>query len=177
MRPPSCGSACRSRSADACGSTPPGRGLVQFMAVQKAAAGPDVDGLRALLRGASEVAPRRVPVQLLSLGGLHVVGLPIEPTTQVGRRVRRAAAECLGPRVVVNGYANGYAGYGTTEEEFEAQAYEGASTLFGRWTSAALCASVHTLASRQRVHEHEATVVVLPGVSMSTASFRIQSGA
>ena len=36
--------------------------------------------------------------------------------------------------VIIAGYANGYAGYVTTPEEYEVQDYEGASTHFGKWT-------------------------------------------
>ena len=36
--------------------------------------------------------------------------------------------------VVALGYANAYAGYVTTPEEYAEQDYEGASTHFGKWT-------------------------------------------
>ncbi len=43
----------------------------------------------------------------------------------------------LDPRyVVIAGYANDYANYVTTREEYETQQYEGGSTLFGPWTEA-----------------------------------------
>ena len=38
--------------------------------------------------------------------------------------------------VVIAGYANDYAGYVTTHEEYESQQYEGGHTLFGPWTEA-----------------------------------------
>ena len=38
--------------------------------------------------------------------------------------------------VVIAGYANDYAGYVTTREEYESQQYEGGHTLFGPWTEA-----------------------------------------
>jgi neutral ceramidase len=40
--------------------------------------------------------------------------------------------------VLVAGYSNGYIHYVTTPEEYDAQRYEGASTLFGRWELPAL---------------------------------------
>ncbi len=56
-----------------------------------------------------------------------------------GRRVRDALGKEFGvdPRfVVLAGYANDYANYVTTREEYETQQYEGGSTLFGPWTEA-----------------------------------------
>jgi hypothetical protein len=48
--------------------------------------------------------------------------------------------------VILTGYANAYAGYVTTPEEYDAQAYEGASTHFGRWTLPAYMATFRELA-------------------------------
>jgi len=46
----------------------------------------------------------------------------------------------------INGYANAYASYVTTFEEYQLQNYEGASTLFGQWTLAAWCTKLRELA-------------------------------
>jgi neutral ceramidase len=52
-----------------------------------------------------------------------------------GRRLRESIRSALGAReVVLAGYANAYAGYVTTPEEYALQDYEGASTHFGKWT-------------------------------------------
>src|SRR5690606_28106868 len=48
------------------------------------------------------------------------------------RSLERALAVSDVLRVHVSGYANGYAGYLTTPEEYDVQGYEGAYTLFGR---------------------------------------------
>ena len=48
--------------------------------------------------------------------------------------------------ILINGYANSYSSYVTTHEEYELQCYEGASTLFGRWTLAAYCTQLYALA-------------------------------
>ncbi|MDF0531067.1 neutral/alkaline non-lysosomal ceramidase N-terminal domain-containing protein [Tsukamurella sp. 8F] len=81
----------------------------------------------------------QVPVQLVRLGepdaALHLVCLPVEVTVTAGRRLRAAVAETLSvdpDSVLVQGYANGYAHYLTTPEEYDVQRYEGGSTLFGR---------------------------------------------
>ena len=79
--------------------------------------------------------PTVLPLAILQIGAFAIVGLPNEPTTMAGRRLRRAMEEALAPlgvsRVHVSGYANAYAGYLTTLEEYGAQRYEGAYTLFG----------------------------------------------
>ena len=71
------------------------------------------------------------------LGQLVIVALPTEVTTMAGRRIRDSARAALGDwarYVVLAGYANGYAGYVTTPEEYMLQQYEGGHTLHGRWT-------------------------------------------
>lgn len=79
--------------------------------------------------------PQVLPLQLVRLGGLAIAALPAELTTQAGRRLKETIREALGvDRVLLTCYANAYAGYVTTPEEYDLQAYEGASTHFGRWT-------------------------------------------
>ncbi len=85
--------------------------------------------------GALGWAQERLPVQLVRIGGLYLVCLPIEVTVTAGLRLRRAVAETMSTdveHVIVQGYANGYAHYLTTPEEYDAQEYEGGSTIFGR---------------------------------------------
>jgi len=107
--------------------------------------------------GASPWVPQILPLQLFRIGSLSIVGLPVEPTTVSGRRLRGAAMSVLASRgvrqVVINGYANAYASYVTTFEEYQLQNYEGASTLFGQWTLGAWCTKVRELArsSEERV--------------------------
>lgn len=76
-----------------------------------------------------------VPVQLVRVGDLYLIGLPAEVTIVAGLRLRRAVADVVGVpvrKVLVQGYANHYIHYLTTPEEYDAQEYEGASTIFGR---------------------------------------------
>lgn len=78
----------------------------------------------------------RVPIQLVRLGDLVLVGLAQEVTVVAGLRIRRAVAAVLEvplEAVLVQGYANDYAGYVTTPEEYDAQRYEGGHTMYGRW--------------------------------------------
>ena len=83
--------------------------------------------------------PQRQPIGLARVGSLVLVIGPAEFTTMTGRRIREAVAAALGPtarHVVIAGFANGYAGYVTTREEYETQQYEGGHTLYGPWTEA-----------------------------------------
>lgn len=91
--------------------------------------------------------PRWLPAQVLRFGPLLVAGVPMEPTTQAARRLARAIGAAAGAgRVVVNGYANAYASYLTTPEEYALQGYEGAMTLFGTWSLGAWCTAFTALA-------------------------------
>jgi neutral ceramidase len=100
--------------------------------------------------GNSPWVPQVLPIQILRIGSLAIVGLPVEPTTVSGRRLRAAVAQALAragvDRVVINAYANAYASYVATFEEYQAQLYEGASTLFGQWTLGAFCTELRSLA-------------------------------
>jgi len=96
----------------------------------------------------------RVPVQLLRIGQLYLIGIPGEVTIVAGLRMRRAVAAVVGAElhnVLVAGYSNAYIHYVTTPEEYEAQRYEGGSTLFGRWEGPALTQTVVELA--RALHE------------------------
>jgi neutral ceramidase len=80
-----------------------------------------------------------LPIGVVRIGQLVLAVAPAEYTTMAGRRVRAALGKEFGldPRyVVIAGYANDYANYVTTREEYETQQYEGGSTLFGPWTEA-----------------------------------------
>lgn len=97
--------------------------------------------------------PRYLPAQLLEIGPLVIAALPVEPTVVSGRRLRQTIAGALGDpyqHVVVNGYANAHAGYLTTPEEYDAQAYEGACTMYGRWSLPAWCTAFDGLVAAMR---------------------------
>ncbi|OKJ49515.1 alkaline ceramidase [Streptomyces sp. CB02009] len=91
----------------------------------------------------------RVPVMLVRIGRLYLIGIPGEVTVCAGLRLRRTVASVVGAEVedvLVAGYANAYFHYLTTPEEYDAQHYEGGSTLFGRWQLPALQQTAHELA-------------------------------
>ncbi|KAJ3565324.1 hypothetical protein NP233_g7696 [Leucocoprinus birnbaumii] len=88
-------------------------------------------------------SPSTVDVQMLRVGNFVMLIMPGELTTMAGRRMRLEALRTklissgvLGQNayVVIAGPANTYAHYVTTPEEYAAQRYEGASTIFGQWT-------------------------------------------
>ncbi len=84
------------------------------------------------------LTPDVLPVQIIRIGSLAILGVPGEITTMAGRRLREAIQNLLEPigvkYIAISGYANAYAGYITTKEEYDKQNYEGASTLFGPYT-------------------------------------------
>ncbi|NMD57215.1 MULTISPECIES: neutral/alkaline non-lysosomal ceramidase N-terminal domain-containing protein [Tsukamurella] len=100
--------------------------------------------------GALGWVQERLPVQLVRLGELHLLCLPVEVTVMAGARLRDAVAAAAGiaaDDVLVQGYANGYAHYLTTPEEYDAQRYEAGSTVFGRNQLAAFAEAAQRLAA------------------------------
>ncbi|MCW2856359.1 MAG: hypothetical protein JWR52_1974 [Marmoricola sp.] len=83
--------------------------------------------------GRDEDFPQVLPIHLLQLGDAAVVGLPFETTVESGRRIGAAVLSSgLGvDTAFVSSLVNDHCDYLTTAEEYTAQHYEGASTLFG----------------------------------------------
>jgi neutral ceramidase len=108
---------------------------------------PALGSLQRLIVGALRLAPSPVwPLHALRLGGSWLVTAPGEPTAIAGHRIERAVlAATEADEVLVVGYAGDYAGYFTTPEEYGAQCYEGASTLFGRNSATHLAARLEAL--------------------------------
>jgi neutral ceramidase len=107
----------------------------------------------ATLNRLAPVVQHVAPVQLLRIGALYLIGIPAEVTITAGLRMRRAVAAVVGAElhdVLVAGYSNGYLHYVTTPEEYDAQRYEGGSTLFGRWEAPALTQVAVELATAMR---------------------------
>ncbi len=86
-------------------------------------------------------APTVLPVQVVKLGSLAIAAAPFEITTLASSRLRDSIAGELATvgvdQVVLAGLSNAYASYVTTRQEYAAQHYEGAFTMFGPWTLAA----------------------------------------
>ncbi|AJQ94333.1 neutral/alkaline non-lysosomal ceramidase N-terminal domain-containing protein [Gynuella sunshinyii] len=86
--------------------------------------------------------PVDIPLQVIRIGDLAVLATPFEMTTMTGRRLRQQLADTLAGggvnTVVLAGMANSYGQYLTTREEYAAQHFEGAFTLYGPWEMAAV---------------------------------------
>lgn len=95
--------------------------------------------------------PHAVPLMVVRLGDRIMATVPGEATVEMGRRIRAAvlaAARPLGvTRAVLVGYANEYVHYFTTPQEYEQQAYEGASTLYGEYSSNLIMGDLAALAA------------------------------
>ncbi|NXF90914.1 ASAH2 ceramidase, partial [Eubucco bourcierii] len=87
--------------------------------------------------------PDIVDVQIATIGSLAIVAVPGEFTTMSGRRLREAVKREFASHgtpemdVVIAGLCNVYTHYITTYEEYQAQRYEAASTIYGPHTLAA----------------------------------------
>ena len=103
--------------------------------------------------------PQVLPVALMRVGSVAVLGIPGELTTMAGRRLRATVLDVMSAsgikHVALGTYANEYAQYITTLEEYSSQQYEGASTLFGP----------HTLESYQQAAATLATAIVQGAVT------------
>lgn len=80
--------------------------------------------------------PKILPIQILRIGNIAIVGIPTEITTVAHNRLQKTILEVLKETgieaVFINSYANEYAGYTTTYEEYLNQRYEGGHTLYGK---------------------------------------------
>lgn len=97
----------------------------------------DVTRNGTVTRVACPLVPNEVPFHLIRLGQVSLVGVAAELTSTAGRRLKAEVSGALGlpgARCAIFGYANSYSGYVTTAEEYDAQHYEGASTLYGPFT-------------------------------------------
>ena len=108
---------------------------------------PALGPLQALLRDLAKLAPAPVfPLHAFNLAGHLFVTVPGEPTVMMAHRLERALVARTGlAGVTVLGYAGDSSGYYTTEEEYHAQHYEGAHTLYGRNTARHLEARLERL--------------------------------
>ena len=105
--------------------------------------------------------PSHLPVSLLRLGPVSIGTIPVEMTTVMGRRLRTSLQSLEAPRAfVLVGLANEYLSYVTTPEEYDAQEYEGASTIFGPRTGPVIAHFLEILARRNAQHP-----TVVPAVS------------
>lgn len=90
------------------------------------------------------------PFQIFRIGNVAIVGLPWEVTTMAARRLRTLMLDELAPvgvdTVIIAGLVNDFVHYLTTREEYASQQYEGASTVYGPWSLAAVKQETRRLA-------------------------------
>ena len=80
-------------------------------------------------------APIEANVYLARIGRLLMVGIPGEPTSEIGRKVQ-VSAERLGfPQAIVISHTNGWIGYILTPEDYDRGGYEATLSFHGRDTS------------------------------------------
>ena len=97
--------------------------------------------------------PQVMPLQMLRIGQLAMSTAPGEFTIVAGQRTQDAVKAQLGTGIthqILAGYANAYAGYVATPEEYDTQNYEGAATHFGRYTQSAYAQELAKLAAALR---------------------------
>ena len=91
--------------------------------------------------------PTTLPLRLVQIGEVAIVGLSGEPTTWLAHRL----GEVIPGKVMVAGTCGDYSGYFTSGREYELQHYEGASTLWGRYTERWLHQAIDRLAKSEPV--------------------------
>jgi neutral ceramidase len=100
------------------------------------------------------LGPPVLPFQIFRIGNFAILALPWEVTTMSARRLRKDMLDVLAPAgvdtVIIAGLVNDYVNYLTTREEYSSQQYEGASTLYGPWTLAAVQQESRKLAQSLR---------------------------
>ena len=119
------------------------------------------------------IVPHALPMQILKIGSIAISAVPGELSTMAGRRLMAAVLDAFEYSItpVIAGYANDYSQYITTFEEYQAQEYEGASTLFGPHTLSAYLDIFERLA--QSIYQGSA--IDTPDVSrneISTPNFK-----
>jgi hypothetical protein len=80
-------------------------------------------------------APTESSLTLVRIGSLVLVGVPGEPTSDIGRKVQALGANLGLPNTVVVSHTNGWIGYVLEPEDYDRGGYEAALSFHGRETS------------------------------------------
>lgn len=119
--------------------------------------------------------PQIMPLQVIRIGQLILTTAPGEFTIVAGQHVLDAVAaelDGLASHQILAGYANAYAGYVTTPQEYDAQHYEGATTHFGRYTGPAYAQELAKLAAALRDGQPTSSTVRPPSLTDRQLSVR-----
>ena len=96
--------------------------------------------------------PATLPLRLVQVGNVAVVGLSGEPTAWLSHRLSALIKQSsTADQVIIAGTCGDYSGYFTSGREYELQHYEGASTLWGRYTERWLHQAFERLAKAEPV--------------------------
>jgi hypothetical protein len=122
-----------------------------------------------------------VPFSVVQLGNTVISFVPGEITLAVGHRINSAVLASarqghpqLVKDAVIVGLANGYMNYVTTREEYELQAYHGASTVYGRQSAHFL---IYTFECLARYLTLDAQKCAVSGSIGKATDFRYRVGA
>jgi len=125
--------------------------------------------------------PDRLPLQILRIGSFFLLAPPSEFTTMAGRRLREAVADAVAPLVSgedvyvsIAGLSNSYSSYVTTYEEYQAQRYEAASTLFGPHTLSGYLQEFNRLAKDMVAGTPSASGPAPPDLSSEQISLHVR---
>jgi hypothetical protein len=80
-------------------------------------------------------APTEASVFVLKIGSLLMIGVPGEPTSEVGRELQAVCAKAGFPQVLVVSHTNGWLGYILTPSDYDKGGYEATLSFHGRETS------------------------------------------
>lgn len=110
--------------------------------------------------------PKAIPISFAQLGTLLSVGaIPFETTSMMGYRIKRELKKDMKTsEFALVGLANEYLSYMTTPEEYDAQDYEGASTIFGPQSGPVVQELLQTVARRVDEGGKDKKVTIQPVV-------------
>lgn len=77
-------------------------------------------------------APRAANISLARIGSLAIVGIPGEPTSELGERIRRFGNQLGFTETLVCSHVNGWTGYNLAPVDYDRGGYEGTLSFFGR---------------------------------------------
>lgn len=82
-----------------------------------------------------QFAPPTASLSVVAIGSLAIVGVPGEPTTEVGNQIRNAATRLGFSNVWVCSHVNGWIGYILAPSDYDRGGYEATLSFNGRETS------------------------------------------
>ncbi len=96
----------------------------------------------------SRFAPPDASISIAQIGQLVLVGIPGEPTSDVGRKVQVLAATLGFPHSFVISHTNGWIGYILTPEDYDKGGYEATLSFNGKETSTKVVEAVERALKR-----------------------------